>query len=65
MVLADDSTIRILVVDDLPIYGQGLTRLLADQPDMEMTGEASIGIEAVRGFHRTAGLVEERGQANH
>lgn len=42
--------IRILVVDDHPIFRQGITSLLADHPDMQLVAEASNGIEAVSQF---------------
>ena len=42
--------IRILAVDDHPIFRQGITGLLSDQPDMELVAEASNGLEAIRQF---------------
>ncbi|MFM8370700.1 MAG: response regulator [Chloroflexota bacterium] len=39
---------RILLVDDHDIVRLGLMTLLNDQPDMEVTGEASTAAEAVR-----------------
>jgi DNA-binding NarL/FixJ family response regulator len=44
------KTIRILAVDDHPVFRQGITSLLADHSDMELVGEASSGVEAVRQF---------------
>ena len=44
------NLIRILVVDDHPIFRQGLIGLLADQPDMQMVGEASNGLESIHQF---------------
>jgi hypothetical protein len=35
------NPIRILVVDDHPILRQGLSALLANEPDMSLMGEAS------------------------
>jgi DNA-binding NarL/FixJ family response regulator len=46
----DTNSIRILAVDDHPIFRQGITSLLADHPDMILVGEASSGIEALRQF---------------
>ena len=40
--------IRILLVDDHILMRQGLTRLLAEEGDMEIVGEASDGEEAIR-----------------
>jgi DNA-binding NarL/FixJ family response regulator len=42
--------IRVLAVDDHPIFRQGITSLLADHPDIEVVGEASSGLEAVSQF---------------
>src|ERR1700722_20166986 len=44
------NPIRILVVDDHPILRQGLSALLANEPDMLLTGEASNGLEAIEQF---------------
>jgi DNA-binding NarL/FixJ family response regulator len=44
------NPIRILVVDDHPILRQGLTALLANEPDMLLMGEASNGREAIEQF---------------
>ena len=42
--------IRILVVDDHPIFRQGIGGLLADQPDMRLVAEARNGLEAIQQF---------------
>lgn len=39
--------IRVLLVDDHALFRQGLRRLLEDQPDFEIVGEAANGREAV------------------
>ena len=39
--------IRIVLVDDHAILRQGLRRLLEDEPDLEVVGEAGNGLEAV------------------
>lgn len=39
--------IRIAIADDHPIFRDGLRRLLALEPDMEVVGEASDGEEAI------------------
>jgi DNA-binding NarL/FixJ family response regulator len=46
----ESHSIRVLVVDDHPIFRQGITSLLADHSDMQLVAEASNGVEAVRQF---------------
>jgi DNA-binding NarL/FixJ family response regulator len=42
--------IRILAVDDHSLLRDGIAKLLAAQPDMELVAEASNGIEAIEQF---------------
>jgi DNA-binding NarL/FixJ family response regulator len=42
--------IRILAVDDHPVFRGGIAALIAHQPDMSLVGEASNGHEAIRQF---------------
>lgn len=44
--------IRILLADDHPLLRHGVAGLVADQPDMELVGEASSGREAVDQFRK-------------
>jgi DNA-binding NarL/FixJ family response regulator len=47
---AGESPIRILSVDDHPLFRNGIAALLATQPDMCLVAEASNGREAVQQF---------------
>jgi len=40
--------IRVLIVDDHSIVREGLSMLLARDPDLEVVGEAADGAEAIR-----------------
>lgn len=44
------NMIRLLVADDHPIFRQGITSLLIDQPDMKLVAEACSGLEAIQQF---------------
>jgi DNA-binding NarL/FixJ family response regulator len=47
---ANSNPIRILAVDDHEIFRQGITALLADQPDMRLVAEACNGREAIQQY---------------
>jgi len=49
---ADRVPIRILCVDDHPLLREGVTALLAGQPDMTLVAEASNGREAIEQFRK-------------
>lgn len=48
--MSDSRTIRILTVDDHPLFRSGVAALLATQPDMHVVAEAGNGREAVHQF---------------
>ncbi len=45
-----DSCIRVLIVDDHPVFLKGLESILAPEPDIEVVGAASTGAEAIARF---------------
>jgi DNA-binding NarL/FixJ family response regulator len=49
-VSTDSNAIRVLAVDDHPLFRSGIAALLATQPDMNLVAEASNGREAVEQF---------------
>lgn len=46
-VMAPDQPVRILIVDDHPMFREGLGALLQAQPDFEVAGVAADGEEAI------------------
>ena len=46
------NPIRILLADDHPLLRDGVAGLIADQPDMELVGEASNGRETIDQFRK-------------
>lgn len=40
--------IKIIIVDDHPVVREGLAAMLSTQPDFQVVGEASNGVEAIR-----------------
>ena len=48
--MSDSPTIRILTVDDHPLFRNGVAALLASQPDMQLVAEGENGREAIRQF---------------
>jgi DNA-binding NarL/FixJ family response regulator len=48
--MSHSARIRILAVDDHPLFRHGVAALLATQPDMELIAESANGRDAVRQF---------------
>lgn len=48
--MIERRTIRILAVDDHPVFRQGIAGLIEGQADMTLVGEASNGREAIQQF---------------
>jgi DNA-binding NarL/FixJ family response regulator len=44
--------IRILCVEDHPVFREGLATVIASQPDMQLIGSASNGLEAIAEYRR-------------
>ncbi|MHC4403239.1 MAG: response regulator transcription factor [Planctomycetota bacterium] len=44
----DSNRVRILIVDDHPIFRRGLVELIAEESDLEVCGEAADPLEALR-----------------
>ncbi len=44
---APADPIRVLIADDHALFRRGLEMVLADEPDIELVGQASDGAEAV------------------
>jgi DNA-binding NarL/FixJ family response regulator len=50
--MSDSSTIRLLVVDDHPLFLEGIATVIAHQPDIELVGRAATARQAVEEFRR-------------
>jgi len=50
--MTPSDSIRILTVDDHPVFRSGIAAFLATQPDMRLVAEASNGREAIQQFRQ-------------
>jgi DNA-binding NarL/FixJ family response regulator len=52
IIVAQTKQIRILSVEDHPVFRQGLATIIATEPDMVLAGQAANALEAVAEFRR-------------
>lgn len=49
----DVEPIRILIVEDHPVFREGLSTIIGSQPDLLLVGQATNAVEALSEFRRT------------
>ena len=50
--MSHDSPVRVLAVDDHPLFRQGIAALIEDEPDMVLAAEAANGRQAIELFRQ-------------
>jgi DNA-binding NarL/FixJ family response regulator len=52
IIVADAKPIRILSVEDHPVFRRGLATIIETEPDMVLVGQVANGVEAIAEFRR-------------
>lgn len=42
-----ENTIRILIIDDHPLFRKGVNQIISDEPNFEVVGEAASGLDGI------------------
>ena len=42
-----ENTIRILIIDDHPLFRKGVNQIISDEPNFEVVGEAASGLDCI------------------
>jgi DNA-binding NarL/FixJ family response regulator len=50
--MIEHDTIRLLTVDDHPLFREGISKIIADQVDMAIVAEAATGRDAIEQFRK-------------